>query len=77
MYSSMRATGPAHLNRLDLRFIIVLCEEYNAFSSVLCTFLHSKAILSLLAQLTFLALYSRTLYLLLMCVCVCVCVCVF
>ena len=30
----MRATGHAHLNRLELRFLIKLGEEYNACSSV-------------------------------------------
>ena len=37
---SIRATRPAHLSRLDLRFLIMLGEEYNACSS-LCNFLHS------------------------------------
>ena len=40
---------PAHLSRLDLRFLIMLGEEYNARSSALCNFLHSHLISSLLA----------------------------
>ena len=31
---------PAHLSRFDLRFLILLDEEYNACSSALCNFLH-------------------------------------
>ena len=41
MNCSIRATCPAHLNRLDLRLLIMLSEEYNACSSALCNFLHS------------------------------------
>ena len=41
---SVRATCPAHLSRLDLRFLIILGEEYNACKchyvtfSILCNF---------------------------------------
>ena len=38
---STRATCPAHLSRLDLRFLIMLGEECNEYSSTLCNFLHS------------------------------------
>ena len=38
---SIYATCPAHLSRLDLRFLIMLGEEYYACSSALCNFLHS------------------------------------
>ena len=41
---SISATCHAHLNRLDLRFLIMLGEEYNAFSSALCNILHSPVI---------------------------------
>ena len=41
------ATFPAHLSRLDLRFLIMLGEEFNACSSALCNFLHSPVISSL------------------------------
>ena len=58
---SIRATCPAHLSRLDLRFLIMLGEEYNACSSVLCNFLHSPIILSLVAPNIFLStLFSNT-----------------
>ena len=33
MDSSMRATDPVHLSRLDLRFLIILGEQHNACSS--------------------------------------------
>ena len=57
-----RATCPAHLNRLDLRFLIMLCEEYNACSSALGNFLHSPVISSLLATHIFISLlFSNTL----------------
>ena len=39
--SSMRATCPVHLSRLDLRFLFMLGEEYNSHSSAFCNFLHS------------------------------------
>ena len=38
--SSVRATCPAHLSRLDLRFLIMLGKEYTVYSSALCNFLH-------------------------------------
>ena len=40
----MRATCPAHFSRLELRFLILLGEEYNARSSALCNFLYSPII---------------------------------
>ena len=46
---SIRAACPAHLSRLDLSFLIMLGEEYNARSSALCKFLHSPVISPLLA----------------------------
>ena len=56
------ATCPAHLSRLDLRFLIMLGEEYNACSSALCSFLHSPVISSLLAVHIFRStLFSNTL----------------
>ena len=61
---SIRATCPAHLSRLDLRFLIMLGEEYNACSSVglSCNFRHSPAISSLLAPDIFQStLFSNTL----------------
>ena len=58
----MRATYPAHLSHLDLRFLIMLDEEYNACSSVLCNFLYSPVISSLLATNIFLCtLFLNTL----------------
>ena len=57
---SIRVTCPAHLSRLDLRFLIMLGEEYNACSSELCNSLHSLIIPSLLAQISSSVLYSRT-----------------
>ena len=56
----MRATCPAHLNRLHLRFLIMLGEEYYACSSALCNFLHFPLISSLLAPNIFLSTLSRT-----------------
>ena len=47
--NSMHATSPAYLSSL-----IMLGEEYNACSSVLCNFLHSTIILSFLAPYIFL-----------------------
>ena len=44
---SIRYKSPAYLNRLDLRFLIMLGEEYNACSSELCNFLHFPVISSL------------------------------
>ena len=59
---ALRATCPAHLSRLDLRFLILLREEYNACSSALCNLLQSPAILSLLAPNIFVGtLFSNTL----------------
>ena len=40
----MRATCPANFSRLDLRFLIMLGEEYNVCRSALCNFLHSPVI---------------------------------
>ena len=37
--SSMRATSPAHLSRLDLKFLIMLSKEHSECSSELCKFL--------------------------------------
>ena len=52
----------AHLSRLDLRFLSMLGEEYNAYSSALCNFFHSPVISSLLAPNIFLSiLFSNTL----------------
>ena len=48
---SIRATCPANLSRLDLRFLIMLGEEYNACSSALCNILHSPVIPPLLSQI--------------------------
>ena len=47
-------TDPAHYIRLDLRFLIILGEEYNACSSALCNFLHSPVISSFLTPNIFL-----------------------
>ena len=56
---SMCATCPAHLSRLDLRFLIVLCEEYNACCSALYNF---PIIWSLLVPNIFLrTVFSNTL----------------
>ena len=53
---------PAYLSCLDLRFLIMLGEEYNAYSSALCNFLHSPVISFLLAPNIFLStLFSNTL----------------
>ena len=43
----MRATCPAHHSCLDVRFQIMLDEEYNAYTLALCNFLHSPVILFL------------------------------
>ena len=52
----------ARLSHLDLRFLIMLGEEYNACSSALCNFLHSPVISSLLAPNIFLnTLFSSNL----------------
>ena len=40
----MRAICPAHLSHLDLEFLIMLGEEYNACSSELRNYLHSPVI---------------------------------
>ena len=58
----MRAICPAHLRCLDLRFLILLGEEYNAHSSPLCKFLHSPVILSLLASNIFLCTLFSNIY---------------
>ena len=59
---SIVAICHAHLSRLDLRFLIMLCEEYNACSSALCNSRHSSVISSLLAPSIFLStLFSNTL----------------
>ena len=42
---SIHATCPAHLSRLDLRFLIMLGKEYNACSSALCNFLYTVYII--------------------------------
>ena len=52
----IRATWPAHLSRLDLRFLSMLGEEYNACRSQLCNFLHSPVISSHLAPNIFLSI---------------------
>ena len=54
--SSIRAKCPAHLSPLDLRFLIILGEKYNACSSKLCNFLHSAVISSLLVPNIFLSI---------------------
>ena len=51
----MHATCPAHLSRLDLIYLIMVGEEYNAYSSELCNFLHSPVISSLLDPNIFLS----------------------
>ena len=48
VFSSIRAICPPHFSRLDLRFLIMSVEEYNACSSALCNFLHSPVFLSTL-----------------------------
>ena len=59
---SIRATCPAHLSRLDFRFLIMLGEEYNACSSGLCNFLHSPVISSFLVPNIFRSIsFSNTL----------------
>ena len=59
---SIRATCPAHLSRLDLRFLIMLGEEYNSCSSSLRDFLHSLVILSHLApNISLTTIFSNTL----------------
>ena len=52
---SICATYPAQLSRLDLRFLIMLGEEYNACSSALCNFLKCPVISSLLDPNIFLS----------------------
>ena len=49
----VRATYPAYLVHLDLRFLIIVGEEYNECSSALCNFLHSPVISSSLGQIYF------------------------
>ena len=51
------------ISHLDLRFLIMLGEEYNACSAALCNFLYSPVILSLLVPNIFLSntLFSNTL----------------
>ena len=46
--SSIRATCPAHLIRLDFMTRTILGEEYRPFSSSLCSLLHSPVSSSLL-----------------------------
>ena len=59
---SIRATCPAHLSNLNLRFLITLGEEYNACSSTLCNFHHFPVISSLSAPNIFLStLFLNTL----------------
>ena len=48
LYSSIRATCPAHLILLDFIARTVLGEEYKSFSSSLCNLLHSPVTSSLL-----------------------------
>ena len=55
--SSIRDTCPAHFSRLDLKFLIMLGEEYSACSSALCSFLHSPIISILLAPNIFLSTF--------------------
>ena len=47
--SYIRATCPPHLSCLDLRFLIILREEYKGSGLALCNFLHFLIIYSLLA----------------------------
>ena len=47
--SLINATCPAHLSHLNLSFLIMLDEEYNACSSALCNVLHYTVILPLLS----------------------------
>ena len=59
---SIRTTFPAHLSRLNLRFLIMLGEEYNACSSTLCNFLNYHVVSSLFVLNIFLStLFSSTL----------------
>ena len=46
---SIHATCPAYLSHLNLRFLFMLGEEYNAGSLAICNFLHSPVISPLLA----------------------------
>ena len=56
------ATCPVHFSCLNVRFLIILGEEYNAHSSGLSNFLHSSVISSLLAPNIFLSTsFSNTL----------------
>ena len=50
LYCSIHATCPAHLSHLNLRFLIMLGEEYNACSSALCNFLYSPVIFASLSS---------------------------
>ena len=63
MDCSIRATCPAHLSCIDLRFLTIVDEEYNAYSSALCNFLQSPLISSVLSPNIFLSttLFSNTL----------------
>ena len=55
MDSSIRASYSAYLILLDLRFLIMLDEEYYSHSSELCNFPESPEISSLLALDIFLS----------------------
>ena len=52
---SICTTCPVHLSLLDLRFLIMLGEEYSACGLALCNFLHSPAVSSLLASNIFIS----------------------
>ena len=62
--SSLRATYPACCGRLNLRFLILLCEEYNIRSLALCNFFNSPVISTLLGANLFVStLFPYSLYL--------------
>jgi hypothetical protein len=58
----IRATCPAHLNLLDLVTRITSGEEYRAWSSLLCSLLHSAITSSLSGPNILLSTLCRTLY---------------